>query len=86
MGKYSFYLEFDGRKTTSGNREQPEESVHANSISQAITKFEKKNKLKSNNYEPLIGEGYRVYFESKGWRSKHKELIYFVDEEEFEKQ
>ncbi|MFC7392999.1 hypothetical protein [Scopulibacillus cellulosilyticus] len=78
MGKYTFFLEYDGKKSSSSAYQHPEDIIVADQITEAINKFCSKNKLALNHYDPLMDEGYRIYLKEKKL-GKRREKIYYVE-------
>ncbi|TCP24932.1 hypothetical protein EV207_12235 [Scopulibacillus darangshiensis] len=82
MGKYTFYLEYDGKRTVSGERSRPEGTIPAGGISQAAKSFAKGRGLKPSDYDRLADSGYRVFYKAKKMFGKSKEVIYYVESDE----
>ncbi|MFD2616173.1 MULTISPECIES: hypothetical protein [Terrilactibacillus] len=78
MTKFSFFIEYDGRKSHLAENSQPIETILADDVKKAIEQFAKKNKLHEVDYDDLQQGGYRVFFKQSRMFAKKREQIYYI--------
>ena len=74
MQKYYFYIEHAGRHV-SQQYKTPDDVIQAIDQDTAMRRFARKHKMRLSGWEPLIGEGWRAYYMSKGI-----EHVYYIEE------
>ncbi|GEB77507.1 hypothetical protein [Sporolactobacillus inulinus] len=79
MLQFSFYLEYDGRRTVS-TYDAPTEVIRANGLLEALSLFAEKRKLKKAGSETLENGQVRAYFVQKKLFSAPREYVYMVRE------
>jgi hypothetical protein len=78
VNHYSFYLEYDGRRTLAGTYEDPTDVVHVEGVLSAINTFTSTHKLKKALNESLSNGDYRAYFVKKPFLGAAREFIYYI--------
>ncbi|MFT8312356.1 MAG: hypothetical protein ABF629_14440 [Sporolactobacillus sp.] len=80
MGRFLFYLEYDGKRTVSNTYESPVDVVHADGVLGAVSAFAEKNKLKKVRNESLENGNYRAFFIKKAYFGRSREIVYFIQQ------
>ena len=81
LDKFSFYLEFDGKKAHSKAYDSPIEQIMAMGIKQAIERFCKRMNLDCTLYEALSKTTYRTYLVKKQLLKGLTEYAYYIEQE-----
>jgi hypothetical protein len=79
MGKYNFFLEFDGKKTNSKAYDAPVDQIMATSITQALERFCKRKGLECSMYEALSQNTFRSYLLKKAFLKPDTEQVYYIE-------
>jgi hypothetical protein len=78
VNHYSFYLEYDGRRTLAGTYEDPTDVIPAEGVLSAINTFASTYKLRKASNETLSNGDYRAYLVKKSFLGAAREFIYYI--------
>ncbi|RYM05489.1 hypothetical protein EWH99_05750 [Sporolactobacillus sp. THM7-7] len=78
MKKYTFYIEYDGKRTISNSYDSPIDTIVADEAAIAVSRFAAKNKIKQISVDSLNGDEFRAFFVNRSLFGKSRELIYYI--------
>lgn len=78
MSTFNFYLEYDGKRSLSNPYGTPIDQIEADGVNGASNRFAEKNHLKKLDVDELSADEFRIYYESRRFLGRSKDIIYYV--------